>query len=68
MQVISPNQVFNYLGVICKFMRNECLSHTYAYDSKHPVDRLVLKLASKSAAKTNSTGARPFGVGLLIVG
>ena len=49
-------------------MRNECLSHTYAYDSKHPLDRLVLKFASKSAAKTNRSGARPFGVGLLIAG
>jgi len=37
------------IGVICKTMRNECLSYTYNYESKHPVERLVQKIASTSA-------------------
>ena len=49
-------------------MRNECLSYTYTYESKHPVERLVQKIASKSAQKTNQSGGRPYGVGLLVIG
>ena len=56
------------LGVICKEMRNECLNHTYNYESKHPVERLVQKIASKAAYKTIGAGSRPYGVGLLVVG
>ena len=49
-------------------MRNECLSHTYNYESKHPVERLVQKIATKAAQKTNQSGLRPYGVGLLVMG
>ena len=49
-------------------MRNECLNYTYNYESQHPVERLIQKIASKSAYKTISGGSRPYGVGLLVVG
>jgi 20S proteasome subunit alpha 6 len=34
--------------IICKTMRNECLNHNYAYESIHPVERLVEKISSKA--------------------
>ena len=54
--------------VICKIMRNECLNHNYSYDSYHPVERLVEKIASKSGQKCNGHSSRPYGVGLLVIG
>lgn len=32
-------------GVLCKFMRNECLNYKYIYESNHPLNRLILKVA-----------------------
>lgn len=34
--------------VLCKFMRNECLNYKYIYESNHPLNRLILKVAEKS--------------------
>lgn len=53
---------------LCKFMRTECLNYKYVYESNHPVNRLVQKVADKSAWKTLFSDLRPFGVGLLIAG
>jgi len=55
--------------VLADYMRNECLNHTYIYDSPMNVGRLVAQIGDKSQAKTqNSSGKRPYGVGLLIAG
>ena len=53
---------------LCKYMRQECLNYWYAYDSRHPTERLVGKIAKKSQVKTNHPSKRPFGVGLLVAG
>merc|ERR1719276_620379 len=55
--------------VLADYMRNECLNHRYVYDSPMNVGRLVAQIGDKSQAKTqNSSGKRPYGVGLLIAG
>jgi len=55
--------------VLAEFMRNECLNHQYIYDSNMNVSRLVSMIGDKSQAKTqNSSGKRPYGVGLLVAG
>ena len=54
--------------LLCKFMRNECLNHKYIYESAHPLNRLIFKVAEKSQGKTQVMNKRPFGVGLLIAG
>ena len=36
---------FSLLGVLCKFMRNECLNYKYVYESRHPLKRLITKVA-----------------------
>jgi len=51
---------------LCKFMRSECLNYWYTYDSHHPTERLVNKIAKKAQIKTNHPSKRPFGVGLLV--
>eukprot|EP00828_Plagiopyla_frontata_P030085 TRINITY_DN3904_c0_g1_i1.p1 TRINITY_DN3904_c0_g1~~TRINITY_DN3904_c0_g1_i1.p1 ORF type:complete len:215 (-),score=28.09 TRINITY_DN3904_c0_g1_i1:94-738(-) len=54
--------------LLCKYMRNECLNHQHLYESSHPLNRLLFKVAEKSQHKTQMYSKRPFGVGLLIVG
>lgn len=54
--------------LLCKYMRNECLNHSYVYESPHPLNRLIFKVAEKSQAKTQVSGKRPYGVGLLVIG
>jgi len=55
--------------VLADYMRNECLNHTYIYDNPMNVGRLVAQIGDKSQAKTqNSSGKRPYGVGLLVAG
>ena len=51
---------------LCKFMRTECLNYWYTHDSHHPTERLINKIAKKSAIKTGHPAKRPFGVGLLV--
>ena len=55
-------------GVLCKYMRNECMNHKYTYELDHPIERLVFKIAEKSQIKTQRAGKRPYGVGLLVIG
>jgi 20S proteasome subunit alpha 6 len=55
--------------VLAEYMRNECLNHTYVYDTPMNVGRLVAQIGDKSQVKTqNSSGKRPYGVGLLVAG
>lgn len=55
--------------VLAEYMRNEALNHSYIYDTPINVGRLVAQIGDKSQAKTqNSSGKRPYGVGLLVAG
>lgn len=53
---------------LCKVMRNESMNYWYAHESRHPTERMVIKVSKKSQAKTNHPAKRPFGVGLLVAG
>ena len=54
--------------VLCKYMRILNTKNQVKYGSNIGVDFLANKVASKYRAKTNSSGSRPFGVGILLVG
>jgi 20S proteasome subunit alpha 6 len=54
--------------VLSRFMRTECLNHSYVYGSPIPVSRLALSVADKCQISTQRASKRPFGVGLLIAG
>jgi len=54
--------------ILCKWLRSECLNYRYVYDEPFPVNRLTKKLADKCQRSTTSSGRRPYGIGLLIVG
>ncbi len=51
---------------LTKMMRNECLNYEYAHGSRHPCERLIVKIGKKSQVKTCNPSKRPFGVGLLV--
>jgi len=53
---------------LCKFLRNECLQHQYAYGSEARVSDLADIIALQSQKKTQRYGKRPYGVGLLMIG
>jgi len=54
--------------VLSRYMRSECLNHSYVYEQPLPVGRLVSRVADKSQIGTQRSGKRPYGVGLLIIG
>ncbi|CAI7784696.1 unnamed protein product [Closterium sp. NIES-53] len=54
--------------VLCRFMRSECLSHKFVFESPLPVGRLVSMVADKSQVCTQRSWRRPYGVGLLVAG
>lgn len=54
--------------VLTRFMRNECLNHSYVYGSPVPLARLALEVADKCQVSTQRASKRPYGVGLLIAG
>jgi len=55
--------------VLSEYMRNECLNHRFIYDTPMNVGRLVAQIGDKSQKKTQeSSGMRPYGVGLLVAG
>mmetsp|Transcript_14985 Transcript_14985/g.39823 ORF Transcript_14985/g.39823 Transcript_14985/m.39823 type:complete len:271 (-) Transcript_14985:198-1010(-) len=54
--------------VLAQYMRNECLNHTYIYDTPMNVGRLVSQVADMSQQKTQNSSKRPYGVGLLVAG
>jgi 20S proteasome subunit alpha 6 len=49
-------------------MRNQALQSKLLYSRPLPVSRLVHNLSLKAQRKTQISGARPYGVGLLIAG
>jgi 20S proteasome subunit alpha 6 len=49
-------------------MRNQALQSKLLHARPLPISRLVHSLALKAQRKTQTSGARPYGVGLLIVG
>ena len=49
-------------------MRNQALQSKLLYARPLPINRLVQNLSLKAQRKTQISGARPYGVGLLIVG
>jgi 20S proteasome subunit alpha 6 len=53
---------------LCRYMRDECLSHRFVYDSAMPTERLVLDVADKHHQCTLTYSRRPYGVGLLVAG
>lgn len=54
--------------VLCEYMRNECLNHSYAFGAPMPLGRLVAQVGDKSQVKTQNSSKRPYGVGLLVAG
>ena len=43
------------LGMLCKYMRNECMNHKYVYESAHPIGRLIGKVAESKISFKFST-------------
>ncbi|KAG2666713.1 hypothetical protein I3843_15G075200 [Carya illinoinensis] len=54
--------------VLSRYMRSECINHSFTYESPLPVGRLVVQLANKAQVCTQRSWKRPFGVGLLLGG
>ncbi|XP_047323266.1 proteasome subunit alpha type-1-B-like [Impatiens glandulifera] len=54
--------------VLSRYMRSECINHSYTYESPLPVGRLVVQLADKAQVCTQRSWKRPYGVGLLVAG
>lgn len=54
--------------LLAKYMRNECLSHKWAYESSMQVGRLTTMVSDKAQVYTQKQEKRPYGVGLLVVG
>lgn len=53
---------------LCKFLREECLQHKFAFGSEALVHDLADTVALQSQKKTQVYGKRPYGVGLLMIG
>jgi 20S proteasome subunit alpha 6 len=34
--------------VLCKYMRNECTNHRYTFETSHPINRLLFKIAEST--------------------
>ncbi|GBG59785.1 hypothetical protein CBR_g54888 [Chara braunii] len=54
--------------VLSRYMRSECINHSFVYESPMPVGRLVCQVADKSQVCTQRSWKRPYGVGLLVAG
>ena len=54
--------------VLCKYMRNANTEHQVKFDAPISITQLSAKVAVKYQSKTNVSGKRPFGVGMLLVG
>lgn len=50
------------------YLRAVCDNEQYAFESKIPINRLVLQLCDHNQEQTQKEGKRPTGVGLLIAG
>jgi hypothetical protein len=40
--------MFNKLGLLHKYMKNETLNYNYVYNANYPVDRLVTKISESN--------------------
>lgn len=54
--------------VLSQWCRDECLNHKFVFSSNMPTHRLVKKLSDKSQVLTQTSEARPYGVGILFIG
>ncbi|KAK8914436.1 Proteasome subunit alpha type-1-A [Platanthera zijinensis] len=54
--------------VLSRYLRNECINHSFVYESPLPISRLVIQLADKAQVCTQRSWKRPYGVGLLVAG
>ena len=55
--------------ILYKDMRNECLNYNLVYNTKHPIEKIVIKISEKSQLRTQrGENNRPYGVGMLIAG
>ncbi|KAF8406454.1 hypothetical protein HHK36_008541 [Tetracentron sinense] len=54
--------------VLSRYLRSECINHSFTYESPLPVGRLVVQLADKAQVCTQRSWKRPYGVGLLVAG
>ena len=54
--------------VLCKFMRNLNTEYQIQYSKNCSASRLAHKASRKYQNKTNVSGKRPFGVGILLIG
>lgn len=54
--------------VLCRYMRNECLSHKFIYESPLSTSRLARQIADRAQVGTQRSWKRPCGVGLLVGG
>ncbi|XP_047319662.1 proteasome subunit alpha type-1-A-like [Impatiens glandulifera] len=54
--------------VLSRYLRTECINHSYTYESPLPVGRIVVQLADKAQVCTQRSWKRPYGVGLLVAG
>lgn len=54
--------------MLCKYMRNANTQNKVVYNTTMDVALLASKVAKKYQGKTNVSGKRPFGVGLLLTG
>lgn len=54
--------------VLSRYMRSECISHKFIYESPLAVGRLVVQVADKAQVCTQRSWKRPYGVGLLVGG
>lgn len=54
--------------ILCRYMRDECINHRYAFESGMDTGRLVVQVADKAQRFTQREIKRPYGVGLLVIG
>lgn len=54
--------------VLSRYLRSECLTYKYSYDSAFPISRLISNLGNKMQISTQRYDRRPYGVGLLVAG
>ncbi|CAF5000112.1 unnamed protein product [Rotaria magnacalcarata] len=54
--------------ILCRFMRTECINHSYGFEKPMPVTRLMNQVSNKCQVPTQRYGRRPFGVGFLMAG
>jgi len=54
--------------VLCDYLRSEALNHRYVYDSPATVSRLVEEMCNMAQEKTQRSGQRAYGVGLMVIG